>query len=215
MSATLNTNGQIILAALNITGQKPKAPVRRRPQASDYADREAHAAAVAAAAQEYATALASYDQDIAAYDQQVKANARDIKVMLGDRSRIVEQLDALDKALDPDNDGGKVFPGTIVSVAKEESSKRAIVTVFTGTDREAKGKDGTVLPAGHEQVRTDRTDNPDGRAIARAAQLLIGHRVLLYVELEAMRSGTGKARVARHFEDLGVDDRFKDGAVKA
>ena len=215
MSSILDPNGQIILAALSISGHKPQVPVRPHLDPGDYSEKAAFTKANNAVMQTYAASLASYDQDVAAYDQQVKANARDIKVMLGSRSRIVGQLESLDKALDAENDGGKIFPGTIVSVAKEQRTTRAVVTVYTGTEREAKDAAGGTLPAGHEQVRTDRTDNPDGRAIARSAQLLVGHRVLLYVELEAMKNGTGKARVVRHFEDTGLDSRFENGAINA
>lgn len=205
----ITPNGQVILAALNATGSKPKAPVRFRPDSAQYANDDAYQVAVETANNDYALALTKFEADSLAYDQQLKANAREIKIMLGDRSRISEQLDQLDKILDPSNDGGKVFPGTITGIATEERTKRAIVTVYTGTERETSG-----VPAGHEQVRTDFTTNPDGRSIARAAQLLIGHRVYLYVELEAMKSGTGKARVLRHIEDSGVDTRFKEGAVQ-
>jgi hypothetical protein len=145
MSTTLTPNAQIILSALSVTGAKPQAPVK-----SDYVD----------------------DAATVAYDQNLKANARDIKVMLGDKSRIGAQLAALDLAMDADNPGGKVFVGTVLGVTKEKSSTRAIVTLHTGTDRTSDN-----APAGAETVRTDRTDNPDGRAIARAAQLLVGHRV--------------------------------------
>ena len=88
-------------------------------------------------------------------------------------------------------------------MTKEEASQRAQVTMYTGTDRTTDG-----VPAGCERVRTDRTDNLDGRAIARSAQLLIGHRVTVYVELEAIRNGTTKVRVARHFEDNGVNPDY-------
>jgi hypothetical protein len=188
MSTTLTPNAQIILSALSVTGAKPQAPVK-----SDYVDN----------AEGFAVANAAYDAATVAYDQNLKANARDIKVMLGDKSRIGAQLAALDLAMDADNPGGKVFVGTVLGVTKEKSSTRAIVTLHTGTDRTSDN-----APAGAETVRTDRTDNPDGRAIARAAQLLVGHRVTVYIELEQIRGGSTKVRVVRHFEDNGIDPKY-------
>jgi hypothetical protein len=197
MSESLEPNQQIILAAISATGPKPVFPLRAQFAEDDTAGFEA--------------ARASFDVTAAAWDQQFKANAREIKVMFGDRSKIGQQLAALDKALTGVE--GKVFIGTIVRVDKESSSQRALVTLFTGTDREAKGADGSILPAGHEQVRTDRTDNLDGRAIARSATQLVGHRVAVYVELEAIKNGTTKVRVARHFGDEGTDPQFVNGVV--
>lgn len=182
------SNSQIILAAVGATGPKPTAPSRKR-----FPDDEAG----------YQAALAIYTEDITAWDQAFKANARDIKVLTSPKSRVVAQLNALDKAIDENNGDGKVFIGTVTGIAIEERTTRAIVTLYTGTDRAVDG-----LPAGCESVRTERTDNPDGRAIARATQLLIGHRVTVYVELEAIRGGSTKVRVLRHIEDNGVDAAF-------
>lgn len=183
-------NQQIILAALTITGSKPKQPVK--PKTND----EASLAA-------YQAELDGYDAVLSAYDQDLKANARSIRVMLSPESSISKQLNALDKAIDRDNDGGKVFVGTVVGVTKESSSTRGIVTLYTGTDQTRDG-----VPAGCETIRTDRTDSADGRAMARAAQLLIGHRVTVYVELEAIRGGQTKVRVLRHVESNGVDPNY-------
>lgn len=93
----------------------------------------------------------------------------------------------------------KSFIGTVVSVKKEESSTRAIITLNTGTDREFDG-----IPAGCETVRTDRTDDPDGLIMAKKAQSLKGHKVLVYIELEAMKGSDRKVRVLRHIVDKGV-----------
>ena len=188
-----STNEQIILAALSVSGVKPTFPTKRRSQ--DPAEQ-------AQFDQDFAAAVAQFEVDNTAYDQAVKGNARDIKVMLSDKSAVNTQLAQLDKAIGDSSDG-KVFVGTIVAVAKETSSKRGIVTIHTGTERENKD-----LPAGQEQVRTDRTDNPDGQAIARLAQRLVGHRVVLYIELEAIRGGQTKVRVVRHFEDKGLDPNY-------
>jgi len=201
---TTSTNEQIILAALNVSGAKPVYPTKKRSQNPDP---DVRAQEQALFDQQFNALVADFEAADTAYDQAVKANARDIKVMLSDRSAVNTQLAQLDKALGDGSDG-KIFVGTIVGVAKETSSKRGLVTVHTGTERENRD-----LPAGQEQVRTDRTDNPDGQAIARLAQRLVGHRVVLYVELEAIRGGSTKVRVVRHLEDKGIDPNY-DAATR-
>lgn len=190
----------IILAAVGATGPKPAVPAKPAADASA----EAHAT--------YERDLAGYGAALSAWDQAVKSNARDIRVMASPRSKISRQLAGLNKALDENSSEGKVFTGTVVSVIREQSSTRGLVTLFTGTEQANAG-----LPAGQESVRTERTDDPDGKAIARQAQLLIGHRVTVYIELEAIRGGATKVRVLRHLDDLGVDPNFEGnkGAVKA
>lgn len=97
----------------------------------------------------------------------------------------------------------KKFVGVITEVKKEQSSQRGVITLHTGTEQVRPG-----VPAGHEQVRTDRTDSGgSGRALALKARSLIGHRVLVYVEVEEFikkDKTPGKARVLRHVEDLGL-----------
>jgi len=90
----------------------------------------------------------------------------------------------------------KSFIGTVLSVKKEESSTRAIVTLHTGTDRD---------PDGNETVRTDRTDDPDGSLMAKKVQSLKGRKVRVYVQLETMKGRDRKVRVLRHVVDKGVD----------
>lgn len=188
-----STNEQIILAAITATGAKPIFPIRGRSE--DPAEQARLNA-------QYQDQVAAYELANTAWDQSLKGNARDIKIMLTDRSAISKQLNQLDKAIGDSTDG-KVFVGTVVNVIKEEKSTRAIVTVHTGTDRETPG-----VPLGQEQVRTERTDNPDGQAIARLSTRLVGHRVTLYIELEQMRGGSKKVRVLRHVEDLGIDPNY-------
>lgn len=143
------------------------------------------------------------------WDQNVKAIARNIKTMLRPDSEINKQLKALDKCFDPDSSDGKSFMGTIMRSKKEPGyngkapSQRALVTLFTDTQREQKG-----LPMGFENVRTDRTDNPNGLAIAQLAASLVGHKVIVYIEMEPIKGRDQKARVGIHFEDLGVDPDY-------
>lgn len=94
----------------------------------------------------------------------------------------------------------KVFTGTVLRVDKEASSTRGLVTLKTRVHAE-------YAPDGIEKVRTDRTDNPYGMAMARRLRSLTGHRVTVWVEIEKMANGSGKTtRVVRHVEDLGVDE---------
>lgn len=111
---------------------------------------------------------------------------------------IVKQMDTAREQIAK----AKTFIGTVTDVKKEQSSTRGVITLFTNTEQ---ARDG--LPAGHEQVRTDRTDSGvAGKALALKARSLIGHRVLVHVEIEEYqgKNGPGKVRVLRHLEDLGV-----------
>src|SRR5690625_7256994 len=56
----------------------------------------------------------------------------------------------------------KNFVGTIAKVTREKSSTRGKVLLYTGTKKEIDG-----LDPGYEIVRTDRTDDPEGRSEAR------------------------------------------------
>lgn len=129
-----------------------------------------------------------YDNESPAqYEARVAAEARRIKVMTSPQSRISRALDVLDEC--------KVFTAEVVKIEKEQRSTRGLITL--------KGKPSKFSPDGIETVRTERTDNPEGVAMVRALKPLIGHRVLLWVELEAVNEGASKVRVVRHVEDLG------------
>jgi hypothetical protein len=41
--------------------------------------------------------------------------------------------------------------------------------------------------------------------MAKRLVKLVGHRVLLWVEVEPIANGARKSRVIRHVEDLGID----------
>lgn len=90
----------------------------------------------------------------------------------------------------------KMFPGVVVKVERERSSTRALVTLRT--------RPSDHHPDGIESCRSERTDSPDGLALARQVQALIGHRVLAYVEVEQLSAGKA-VRVLRHVVDLGLD----------
>jgi hypothetical protein len=101
-------------------------------------------------------------------------------------SKVVEQVAA-----------SKTFVATVVKVTREPSSTRGIVTLRTTPNEHH--------PDGIETARTERTDNPIGRSMARRLVKLVGHRVLLWVEVETIGNGSRKSRVIRHVEDMGID----------
>lgn len=138
-----------------------------------------------------AAAAAGPVADDSEWRASVTEKAIEIAVMCSDGSDVAKALESIGKA--------KVFVGHVVSVKKEASSTRGVVTLYTGTDRE---KDG--VPAGCEQVRTDRTDAPLGLSMARKVRDLIGHRVVVWVEVEEYNGGQGKVRVLRHVESQGL-----------
>lgn len=132
--------------------------------------------------------------DPAAWQAKVQENAVSIAVMASETSNIAKALTSIENS--------KVFPGTVVSVRRERSSTRGIVTIYTGTDRVTEG-----VPAGCEQVRTDRTDGAIGLAMAKKAKAAIGARILMWVEVEEYNGGQGKVRVLKHFEILTAEDK--------
>lgn len=83
------------------------------------------------------------------------------------------------------------FVGDIVGVTKEASSTRAVITINSKT-----AEDGV------EQLRSDRTDHPDGLRLALLAKSLIGRRVLVFKVLEDAGPNK-KVRVCVHLVDIG------------
>ncbi|KQP63011.1 hypothetical protein [Nocardioides sp. Leaf285] len=142
--------------------------------------------------------------DPQAWRAAVHTNAIDIYLMAEADGLVGKAL----RGIVPQDKVTKRFAGTVVGVRKEPSSTRGIVTIYTGTDRENKDAiSKQPLPAGCEQVRTERTDDAIGRAVARRMTTLLGHRVLLFIEMEAMSGNANghSVRVVRHAESLGVD----------
>ena len=124
------------------------------------------------------------------YTQRVIENAKQISVFLSEGSAVNKAIKQLEDS--------KKFTAEIVSVVKEKSSQRGFV--------ELKTKPSQHHPDGKESARTERTDNPDGLAMAKRMRDLVGHRVLLWVEVEEYTNsnGSGKVRIIRHAEDLGA-----------
>jgi hypothetical protein len=133
------------------------------------------------------------------YQSRVIANAKNISVLLGENSPVNKAITQMENS--------KNFTAIVGPIVKEKSSTRGLVKLKT--------KPSGHSPEGQETARTDRTDNPEGKAMAKRLQSLLGHRVLLWVEVEEYSSsnGSGKVRVIRHVEDLGeaeepVSDEF-------
>ena len=126
--------------------------------------------------------------DKAEWSAKVRAQAVTIAVMLGEQSSVAQALNAFGRSEKP-------FPATILGGRKEVSSTRVVVR-FNNKDGE------------QEEIRTDRTDGPEGLAMANIVRGLVGHKVLIWKEIEEYNGGKGKVRVLRHIEDWGVDPTF-------
>ena len=135
--------------------------------------------------------------DAAEWTARVRDNAVSIAVMLGDNSSVSQALDKFLAA-------GKPFPATILGGKREARSTRVVVQFMN--------KDGEV-----EAIRTDRTDTPEGLAMSNIVRGLVGHKVLVWKELEEMGGGAAgrKVRILRHVEDLGVDPEFATKKAQA
>lgn len=153
-------------------------------------DSNTRTAVVAAAV----TAAGPVGDNPAAWQARVQQNAVSIAVMASEKHEIAKAIEAIEES--------KVFTGTVVGVKKEKSSTRGVITLFTGTDRAREG-----VPEGCEQVRTERTDNPNGMAMAMSVREMVGQRVKVWVEVEEYNNGAGKVRVLRHFEAQGQETR--------
>ena len=126
--------------------------------------------------------------DKAEWNATVAAQAVSIAVMLGENSDV-------SKALTKFANAGKPFPAVIVGGRIEASSTRLIVKI--------RNKDGE-----EEELRTDRTDSPEGQAMSNIVRSLKGHKVLIWKEIEEFTDSKNqlrKVRVLRHIEDLGAD----------
>lgn len=140
----------------------------------------------------------SKTDDNVPFEAKVAMKASTITAMVDPRSNISKVVQGVAKA--------KAFTGIVLGIRKEQSSTRGIVTLKTGTTAEHKGCD-----PGTEEARTDRTDNPVGKAMANHIRTLVGHRIAIRIEVEEydapnVSGGKGKVRVIRHVEDLGVSD---------
>ncbi|QOD05915.1 hypothetical protein [Pseudarthrobacter sp. BIM B-2242] len=129
------------------------------------------------------------------WDTRLIANAKRLTTLLSDGSNVARTIQILDEA--------KKFVGTIVYVGKEKTSKRGFVVIKTGTDRDEHGL---------ETVRTEIVEGNDSvTAFAKdLRENMIGHRVLLYVEMQVGKTPDKKFRILQHVDDLGEDTSITD-----
>lgn len=133
--------------------------------------------------------------DLGVWRANVESAAVQIAVMLGERSSIRKSVEAIADC--------KVFTATILKVSKEKTSSRGLV--------ELKTKPSTHYPDGIETARTERTDSDlTALQFAKTLQGLVGHRVVVWVQLQVFGDSDHKVRVIKHVEDLGVDAAVED-----
>ncbi len=126
--------------------------------------------------------------DRAGWLDRVSDLAAEITVLCSDRSRVARRVQGIANS--------KVFTATIVGGKLEASSTRGVVNLHTKATEQH--------PDGLEQVRTERTDTPDGMAMWSRIKALKDHRVVVWVEVQEYNGGQGKVRVVQHVEDLDV-----------
>ncbi|WP_114906765.1 hypothetical protein [Ornithinimicrobium murale] len=124
------------------------------------------------------------------WQHKVEQKAMEILTMGSEGSQFARALDVVATAHDKQIDTSKAFSAVIQSIELHGNSKRVLVTLH------AKGADED------ETVRTDRTDTGRGALMAREVNALVGHRVMVYIEMERMSNGN-KVRILRHLTDLG------------
>ncbi|MGP3691239.1 hypothetical protein ACTVZO_42380 [Streptomyces sp. IBSNAI002] len=118
-----------------------------------------------------------------AWQTRVRALSVDLFVLGDVVARDVQRLSAATR-----------FPATLLAVTVEESSTRGVLLL--------RNVSGELEPA----IRTDRGDTDAGAAMIARAQALVGRRVLVYKEMEALASNPmHKARVVVHLMDLGPE----------
>lgn len=132
------------------------------------------------------------------WEAKVSSNLRDLISMFDERSaqnRIIDQMTG------PNTDK---FVATIVGLEMEPSSKRILVGFACEVDKDH--------PDGVEYIRTERTDSSqEARDLANyISDELLGHRVVVYKELEVGKDQKTKFRVLRHVVDLGESNEDLD-----
>lgn len=124
-----------------------------------------------------------------AWAAKVRDISTEITLMLQPTSRVSKQVSNL-RACD------KPFPATILGGRVEESSTRCLVRI-----KAVKSKNDEP-----EEIRTDRTDTADGKAMLERIKTLKGHKVLIYKQMET--NNDTAYRVLRHVVDLGPDPDY-------
>lgn len=124
------------------------------------------------------------------WEHLVEQKAMELLVMGSESSRFSRALDVIATAHDKQIDTSKAFSTVIRDIEFHAKSKRVVVTLRANDADE------------DEVVRTDRTDTGRGALMARQVKALVGHRVMVYIEMERMTNGN-KVRILRHLTDLG------------
>lgn len=138
-------------------------------------------------------------EDITDWNSRLKANAKKLSIMLGENSDVAKTISMIQDC--------KVFSGTILYVAKEPTSKRGFVGLKT--------KPSKFHEDGVETIRTEITENnPEANAFCKQLRTLHGHRVLVWVEMQASEDATRKFRILQHVEDLGLDPEYDEEKAK-
>lgn len=137
--------------------------------------------------------------DVESRDARAAKYARKFATQVSEQSAISKAVDGVANA--------KVFTGIIEKVSLEKTSTRGIITLKTKVSK--------FHPDGLETVRTERTDT-DPSVLDDMRHMrddLMGHRVVVWVEMETYNEGATKVRILRHFEDLGLPREEGDSAA--
>ena len=132
------------------------------------------------------------------YETRVAEQAKAIALMLGERSPVYQAVEQIS--------GIKPFTAIVLKVVREKSSTRGKVTLKT--------KPSKWYPDGIETARTERTDNPEGLAMAKRLTELKGHRVRIWKQIQEKDDGS-KVGVIQHVKDLGEvsEDELAEAAA--
>lgn len=126
------------------------------------------------------------------WDVRFDQNLRTITAMIGEGSKAYKTVQMMGEA--------KKFKGTILGVKAEKTSRRGLVFLYT--------KPSDFHPDGVESARTEQVDRPEAKALYEQLKSLVGHRVLVFVEMQASDNGGKKFRIIQHIQDLGPDNDF-------
>ena len=94
----------------------------------------------------------------------------------------------------------KSFTGKVVGGTMEQRSTRFFVTLETGTTQTNYGPNKVKLPDGHEGVRTDRTDTPEGAKMAAKVRQFKDQLVRVWVVME--ETGNKDKPLVRVLKDI-------------
>lgn len=125
---------------------------------------------------------------------QIKELAVEIALMLDEKSPISRAITRIEAAEKP-------FVVTVLGGSVEASSTRAVIRFV------AEKGDGN-----EEEIRTERTDTADGRAMLEKCKALKGHRALFYKYMDDGNDGR-KYRLLVHAVDLGVAEQPQAAAA--